>query len=185
MGIVLRYDPFEIVFARQPEKRLAITLHVVAVEEPFRLFRHHPTKALLAVAQRQITSVLAVAEPTHLFLIIRLRVLVPENVESVKDRFGTAEQQVTELRLAMRIEADNLAIEHTPAALEVTSQSFAQSGKAFERVPVARYQPDAIAVGIKERTKAVPLDLEKPIGIVERLGPAAERHGLEHHLWKR
>lgn len=110
---------------------------------------------------------------------------VPQNVECVKDGFGPAEQQVTELRLALRIEADNLALEHAAAALEVTSQSFAQPGKAFERVPVARYQPDAIVVGIKERTKAVPLDLEKLIGIVERLGPAAERHGLEHHLWKR
>jgi hypothetical protein len=56
MRVVLGYNPFEVLFARQPEKRFAITLHVVTVEEPFALFRHDPTKALLAVGQREITS---------------------------------------------------------------------------------------------------------------------------------
>ena len=122
IGLALRDDPFEVVFAGQPKKPFAITVHVVAVKESFALFRHDPAKALLAVGQRQITSVLAVAEPTDLFLIVRSRVLVPENVKCIENGLGTAEQQVTELWFAIRIETDYFAIQYAAASVQVASQ---------------------------------------------------------------
>ena len=79
---------------------------------------------------------LRVAESVHLLFVIRLRVLVPKNVEGIEDGLGTAKHQVAELWFAMRIEADNLAVENTPAALQVTSQSFAQAGETFELFPL-------------------------------------------------
>jgi len=114
IGLALRDDPFEVMFAGQPEKAFAITVHVVTVQEPFALFRHDRTKALLAVAQGKITSVLAVAEPARLFVIIRLRVLVPENVKCIKNGLGTVEEEIAELRFAMRVKAENLSIEDAP-----------------------------------------------------------------------
>jgi hypothetical protein len=48
-------------------------------------------------------------------------VLVPENVESVKQRLSAAEQQVSELRLTVRIEADDLTIEEAAATFQVVS----------------------------------------------------------------
>ena len=122
IGLALRDDPFEVVFADQPEKPFAITVHVVTVQEPFASFRHNRTKALLAVAQGKITSVLAVAEPARLFVIIRLRVLVPENVKCIENGLGTAEQQVTELWFAIRIETDYFAIQYAAASVQVASQ---------------------------------------------------------------
>jgi hypothetical protein len=44
-------------------------------------------------------------------------VLVPEDVEGVKERLCTPEQQITELRLAIWIEAYDLAIEDKAATL--------------------------------------------------------------------
>ena len=122
IGLALRDDPFEVVFAGQPEKPFAITVHVVTVEEPFASFRHDRTKALLAVGEREKTSVLAVAEPARFFVIIRLRVLVPENVKCIENGLGTAEQQVTELWFAIRIETDYFAIQYAAASVQVASQ---------------------------------------------------------------
>ena len=64
---------------------------MVTVEEPFPMFRYDPAKPKLALDQRQLTSVLAVAEPADLLLIIRLRMLVPQKVEGIKDGLGSAE----------------------------------------------------------------------------------------------
>jgi len=54
-------------------------------------------------------------------VVVRPGVLVPEQIEGVKDRLGTAEQQVTELRLAGSVEADDFAIEDTAPASQVES----------------------------------------------------------------
>jgi hypothetical protein len=44
-------------------------------------------------------------------------VLVPQYVECVEHWLTTPEQEITELRLAVRIEADDLAVENTAATL--------------------------------------------------------------------
>ena len=72
--------------------------------------------------------------------------LVPNNVECIKNGLGTAKQQVRELRLAQRVQTDDLAVEHAAAAPEVGSESVAQSGKALESISIARDQPHAIVV---------------------------------------
>jgi len=46
-------------------------------------------------------------------------VLVAKQIKSAKDRLGVPEQQVTKLRLAVRIEADDFVIEHAAATCAV------------------------------------------------------------------
>jgi hypothetical protein len=75
------------------------------------LLLHNGMKPQLAVDQRQVAEVFAVAEPAHLLLIIRLCVLVPKDVEGAEQRLGGSEKQVAELRFSVRIEANDLAIE--------------------------------------------------------------------------
>jgi hypothetical protein len=72
------------------------------------LGRHRP-EAELAVDQWQVANVLAVAESAPFLLIVRFGVFVPEDVEGVKERLRKPEQQIRELWLAVRIEADDLA----------------------------------------------------------------------------
>jgi hypothetical protein len=79
--------------------------------------------------------------------IVRL-VLVPVIFLAVYYRLGTSEQEITELRLAVEVKADDFAIEHAAVTLQVTSQSFAQSAKAFEGVSVPRDEPHAARIGM-------------------------------------
>ena len=78
-------------------------------------------KPELAVNQRQIPEVLTVSESTILLPIIRLGVLVPKDVESVEQRFGTSEEQIPELWPALSIEADDFAIKNATATVQVAS----------------------------------------------------------------
>ena len=117
IGHALRNDSFKVTLAGEPEQTFAISFDVVTVEETFACFGHNSAKPKLAVNQREIPNILAVAEPAHLFLIIRLRVFVPENVECIEERFGTTEHEISELRSAMGVETDDLTIQNTAAAL--------------------------------------------------------------------
>ena len=141
--------------------------NMVAIEQPLASLGDYCTKPELAVDQRQVAHVLAVAESAPLLLVIRPCVLVPEQIEGVKQRLASPEQQVAELRLSMLIEADDFAVEHTATALQVASQSLAQSGEAFEIVSVPRDEPHAVLVGIKQRPETIPLDLEEPVWVRE------------------
>ena len=51
IGLALRYDSFEIVFARQPEQPFPISVYVVAVKQTFASFRNDCVKPELAVNQ--------------------------------------------------------------------------------------------------------------------------------------
>jgi hypothetical protein len=97
--LALGYDAFKIVTAGKPE---------------------------LAINQRKIAEVLAIAEPAPLLFIVRPRVLIPQQIEGIENGVGTAEQQIAKLRLAFRIDADDLSIEHTASTPKIASQSFAQ-----------------------------------------------------------
>jgi hypothetical protein len=81
----------KVVLTRKTEQFLTIDLDVVAVQEAFTSPWHDSTEPKLTVGQRQITSVLAVSKPSYLLLVIRARVLVPENVKGIKEWFGTTE----------------------------------------------------------------------------------------------
>jgi hypothetical protein len=124
IGLAFRHDSFEVVFAREPEQSFPISVNVVAVQQTFPAFGRYCVKPELAVDQRQVPEVFSVPKPVHLLLVIRLRVLVPQDVEGVKERLGASEQEVSKLRLAVRIEADDFAIENTAATLQVASKSF-------------------------------------------------------------
>jgi hypothetical protein len=87
-------------------------------------------KPQLAVDQRQIPKVFAISESAIFLIIVGLGVFIPENVESVKERLGTSKQQVRKLRLAVKMEADDLSIQHAAETFQVASQSLAQTGES-------------------------------------------------------
>lgn len=117
IGLALCHDAFEIVLACQPEQFLAISVEVIAIEETFTLLGRDRMKPELAVYQRQIPKVFAILESASFLLIVRPSVLVPQDVEGIKHRLGMPEQEITELRLAISFEADDLAIENAAATL--------------------------------------------------------------------
>jgi hypothetical protein len=100
----------------------------------------------------------------HLYLIIGPCVFVPEQIERIKDRLGTSEQKIAELRFALAIQTDKLAIENAAATFQVASQSVTKPWEAFENVPISRHQPHSIFVGTKQRPEAI-LDLKEPVGM--------------------
>jgi len=82
------------------------------------------------------------------------------------------EREIMELRLAVSIEADDLAVENTAAILT-------KIGKTLERVSIARDKPDAIFVRIKDCPESVPFNLKNPVRMREWRTGAASRQWLE------
>jgi hypothetical protein len=68
--LALRHDSFKIVFACEPEQPFAICVNVVAVQETLASLGNDSVGPELAVGQRQVPCVLAVAESVALHLII-------------------------------------------------------------------------------------------------------------------
>jgi hypothetical protein len=56
---------------------------------------------------------------------------------------------------------------------------FVQDRKVLELISTPRHQLAHTRVDSNKRAEAVPLDLEKPIGVGKQLASAPERHGLE------
>jgi hypothetical protein len=167
IGIALRYDTFKIVLTGKMEQPFTILVNVIAVKKSFAALRHHGMMPELAVNERQVPKVFAIAESAVLLLVIRLRVLIPEYVEGDEARLCASEQKIAELGFAIRVEAHYLTVNDTAATFQIASQAFAECGEALERVPIARDEPHAIFVGVKQGPEPVPFDLEEPIRIRE------------------
>jgi hypothetical protein len=56
IGLALRYDSFEVLFACKPEQPFAISVDVIAIQETFTALGHHCVKPELAVDQRKIAE---------------------------------------------------------------------------------------------------------------------------------
>ena len=91
--------------------------------------------------------------------------LVPQDVESVKERLCTPEQEITELRFPISIEANDLAVETAVPTFQVASRAFTMCGLSVERVPIARNEPNAVVIGVQHRSEAVAFDLEEPVWV--------------------
>jgi hypothetical protein len=183
IGLSLCHDSLKIVFACEPKEFLAILIDVVAIEQPLALPRNCRMQPKFAVGQRKIPKVFASTESPHLLLVVRFRVLIPEDIECVEPRLGASAQKITELRLAIRIEADDLAVEHASATPQVANQTFAETRKTLKCVSVARDEPHSIILRMEQCPEAVPLDLENPVGMRERSRSTTDRHGLEMWEW--
>jgi hypothetical protein len=121
IALALRNDAFKIALTGEMEQSLPVLLDVIAEQETLGAVRHNLTKPKFPICQWQIADVFAVAKPPRLCLIVRPHVLVPQDIECVEKRLGTMKQQITKLRLAIRVQANDLAIEHTPATFEIAS----------------------------------------------------------------
>jgi hypothetical protein len=90
--------------ANKPEQPLTITLDVVAIKEPLPMIpRYKGTEPQFAVGQQQVPQILAVS---------------PEHVEGIEPGFLSPEQQVPELRLAVAVEGNDFAVEHSRPGTE-------------------------------------------------------------------
>ena len=89
---------------------------------------------MLAFAERQIAQVFAIAG---------------EQIECIESRFPTAEHQVSELRIALFVQANNLAIQHATFGAALYRESDIQSREGFELVPIARHQPATAILDIR------------------------------------
>ena len=168
-----------IVTASEPKQPFAISVNVVAVQEPFAAFGHHRPKAEFAVAERQVPCVFAVAKSAPLLLVIRPSVLVPEQIERIKHRLSASEQKVHEPRFALRIEAHNLAIKNAPTSSQVTSEPVAQAGEGLEHISVAEDESHTVFIGKQQCPKSVPFKLKNPVWMGKRLSDSTEGYGLE------
>jgi hypothetical protein len=82
--------------ANKPEQPLTITLDMVAIKEPLPILRYNRPEPELAVDQRQISHVHAIA---------------PEQLDGVEPGLSSPEQQIFELGFAMSVESNDLAVE--------------------------------------------------------------------------
>ncbi len=89
-------------------------------------------------------------------------------------------EQVVELRSATLVETDNLAIEHSRASTR-RSHCLAKRIERVERVTVAGDELGSPVLNDGERTEPVVLQLEDPLGVIERQRSTRQRHGLECH----
>jgi hypothetical protein len=137
IGFALRHDTFKVVLTGEPEQSVAIPVNVIAVKKTPGSLGHDGMKSQLAVDQWQIPKVFAVVESAVYLIIAGLGVIVPQNIEGDEARLSTPEQQITEQRLASRIEANDLAIQHAAVAFQVASKSLAYIGKTLERITVS------------------------------------------------
>src|SRR4051812_34666716 len=85
------------------------------------------------------------------------------------------EQQLVELRAPLSVDADHLAIEDGRAHPKRAAQLGCEPGELPKAVAVARDQLGASWAQMGERPEPVVLQLEQPLGMVERLAHAAER----------
>jgi hypothetical protein len=94
---------------------------MIAMQETFAQLQHDPTKPQFTVSQWKIANILAIPKSAHLLLVIRQGVFIPKQIEGVEERICSSGQQIAELWLALRVKADNLAVENATATLEITA----------------------------------------------------------------
>jgi hypothetical protein len=94
---MLRHDAFEVMLAGHAVKTFAVVFQMIAIEQPLTVVHDGRTKASFTFAQWGISQIVAVA---------------PNQIKGNESRFASSEQQVTKLRLAVLVEANNLAIEN-------------------------------------------------------------------------
>src|SRR5262249_14005028 len=96
IALSLRDDALQVFLTSEREERGAVLLDVLAKENAIGL-REKRAELSLSVGQRRITEILAVA---------------PEKIEGAETRLAAPKKQIVKLRLAVVVEADDLAIDH-------------------------------------------------------------------------
>jgi hypothetical protein len=82
---------------------------------------------------------------------------------------------------ATSIEGANFSVSERLCIRQCSPDLFSKLRKGSERMPIARDQLTAPGFDAGQSTKAVELQLEYPVGVIEWLLPRLERHWLE---WK-
>ena len=96
--LALGNNTFQVMFADQTEQSLAISVNMIAVDQPFATLWHNRAQPHLAVDQCQVSQVLAIN---------------PQQIEGDKPRLTSSEQEITALWFAFSVQANDLAIEHS------------------------------------------------------------------------
>ena len=150
-------DALEVARTDQLEQALALSLNVVHVHQEGAAIRHDTPQQLLTLDELSLAQVLAVEM---------------QQVESAKPRRTAAEEQLVELRVALIVQAGDLAVYNRMPGLQEQLNAGAEVLETGESVAVPRYQSHPGRIAICERAKAVVLNFEQPVRMGERLGPA-------------
>ena len=102
----------------------------------------------------------------------------PKEIKSDVARAACAAQQVIELRSAGLVDRDDLAVENGIIDVEHTGHPLGELIEAGHDIAVARDQAIAALLEIAEGAEAVILELEQPVGVVERLFSPGRRDRL-------
>jgi hypothetical protein len=93
----------------------------------------------------------------------------PENVEGHIGWRAGATEEVVELRSAGLVGSDHLAVDYGVIDLERERDLIAECIEAVKGIAVARDEAATGLLEIAERAEAVVLEIEPPVGVVERL----------------
>lgn len=93
----------------------------------------------------------------------------PENVEGHIGWRAGATEEVVELRSAGLVGSDHLAVDYGVIDLERERDLIAECIEAVKGIVVARDEAATGLLEIAERAEAVVLEVEQPVGVVERL----------------
>jgi hypothetical protein len=102
-----------------------------------------------------------------------------QQIKGVVARLTSAKQQVSELRSARLIQANDFPIEHGIQDAALQGKSKVRVGKGFELVPVAGYQSAMAILEVCQTAKGVPLNLKEPVRMGKRPWRTANWHGLK------
>lgn len=161
----LCHDAFKIVLARQlKELRTAL---VDMIDVPHRRFdrRPHAEQAALSHEQGQCSQVSPIER---------------ERIEGAEMGRPTAEHQGVEVGSSVTIEADNLTVQDGGPGTDRPSNLTIHIRPLLQLVAVAAHQAALTILDVRERAKAVQLQLENEILVVKRPRDAQQRHGMEH-----
>ena len=108
--------------ASEIERRSPVALDVIAVDQARRIRRHDGAQPELSLAEWSVPQVFAVE---------------PQQIEGAEARLAAPEEQVSELRLASIVQADDLAVQNHRPRSQRLGNGLIQGWKGFELVAIA------------------------------------------------
>ena len=166
---VLRNYAFEVSLADKMEQLFTHALNMIAVQQPFTVAWDQATQAVLPIRERQIAQVLAVAE---------------KQIKGVVARLTSAKEQVSELRIAGLVQANDLSIQNSILGVALLRKSKIESRERLKLIPVAGDQPAMAILEVCQSAKTIPLELIDPVRMGKWPGRTADWHRLkiQQHL---
>jgi len=157
----LRHNPLKITGANFREKGPPLLYDVLRIKQAWALCGPDESReSLLSLDKGHPPQILAIK---------------PQKVERIKDWLPFPAEQLVELAHALRIDANNLAVNHGVLDGQLGERPL-ECLKS--KVPLIARNQLRLAVQVRDRPKTVVFQLENVIGMIERLPLQTEPHGV-------